>query len=122
LVGTCFKIDFTGFSEQPWKIVGPQHSFGDRRHVKSVERFRIVYEDLGQITGTVTFTTENGVLTNASFVIGTGSGLMLDQILNTKLSGVYHQWTVDGGNAAGPASFTEFTPLYVPGGEFKNNP
>ena len=79
-------------------------------------------EDLGNVTGTVIFGTEqNGATDQKSFTIGSGDGLMHEVILNTKLSGVYHSWQVSGDPGA-PASFTEFAPLYVPGGEYKNNP
>jgi len=119
--GSAGQLDFSSFSEQDWSIKGPQQSFADHRHVKSLERFRVGYEDLGGIEGSVAFSTENGSTDTQNFSVGTGSGLIMEVILNTKLSGVFHSWLVSG--AAGvPASFTEFAPLYVPGGEFKNNP
>ena len=119
--GTCAYMDFSGYSEQPWNVTGPTQPFGDRRHTKSLERFRLVCEDMGAVTASMYFSTENGSNDTQAVSYGSGSGLSLDVVINTKLSGVYHSWVLSGGPGV-PASFTEFAPLYVPGGEYKNNP
>ena len=118
--GSCGYLDFDGYSEQPWNVTGPSHCFGDRRHTKSLERFRLVCEDLGTVTASMYFSTETGSNDTQAVSYGNGSGLSKDVIINTKLSGVYHSWVLSGEPGV-PASYTEFAPLYVPGGEFKNN-
>lgn len=120
--GTTGQIDFSIYSEEDATIIGPQHSYQDRRHIKTFERFRIGYEDLGAFSGQCTFSTDFGYSTIVNFDGGTGTGLVKELVANaTKISGVFHSWEVDV-DAGVPASFTEFAPLYVTGGEFKNNP
>ncbi len=115
--GTPGFIDFTSFSEQAWSITSGQGPCGDRRHQKTLKKFRLLFLDNGQITFTVTVTSETGQTQSVSFKAGTGSGLVRSVLLaGLSLPFYYLRWAVSGDTAV-PASFIEFTPIYDIGGE-----
>lgn len=116
--GTPGYVDFTNYSEQSWSISSGQLVMGDRRHSKTIERFRLIIQDLGSVTFDVTVTNERGQTKTQSVTLGTGSGLSLMTILPFKINGMFLRWTVSG-SAAAKASFVEFTPIYAVGGEAK---
>jgi len=111
--------EFASKCESAYTIASGSLSMGDRRHTKTLERFRIGYQDGEDCTFQVVFTNEKGQqdVQNAQ-IVGGGTGKDMVIIVTTKLNGLYLQWQVVGGPDA-KQSFTEFTPIYVVGGEYK---
>jgi hypothetical protein len=108
-------IDFSNYSESPWSITQPV-VFGDSRHTKAVKKFRLVSRDLGRTTFTITLTNQSGGSVSQTITQGSGTGKLISTIVPLALSGLRFFWTVSGNERAAVA-FTEFAPIYVPGGE-----
>ena len=114
--GTPGVVDFTTYSEAPWTIVSGQQTFHDRRHEKTIKKFRIAVVDNGPTTFVVSVFNEKGQSQTKTVTIGTGSGLVLSEVIPFSINGIRLRWTVAG--AAGQtASFSEFCPIYDTGGE-----
>ena len=114
--GTAGYVDFTNFSENSWSIASGQLTMGDRRHQKTVTKFKLVAHDIGTTTFTVCLTNELGQTEQQTVTIGTGTGRSIVKVLGFKVPGFFITWEVFG--AAGEsASFVEFSPVYDVGGE-----
>lgn len=108
-------VDFTNYSELDWSVSGT-HVFGDRRHTKTVKKFRICIADVGQTSFNVTVSNQNGQSESQVVTMGTGSGDVLSRVLAFNVPGIRINWTVSG-NAGESANFVEFTPIFVMAGE-----
>ncbi len=113
--GTPALVDFTNYSEEIWSVSGV-HVFGDVRHTKSIKKFRLCCVDNGETTFDVTVSNQNGQSETQSVTMGTGTGEVISRVLAFNISGIRLAWTVSG-LAEESASFAEFTPMFVIGGE-----
>jgi hypothetical protein len=116
--GTPGYVDFSNYSEQSWSITSGQLVMGDRRHTKTIERFRLVMQDIGAVTFDITVSNEFGQSDTQSVTLGSASGLSIMKIIPIRINGMFLRWTVSG-NASAKASFVEFAPIYSVGGEAK---
>lgn len=116
--GTFGYIDFTNFSETAAQIVGPKHTFGDRRHKHTINKSRVVVLDQGAATYTITWQNEKGVSTSTQITLGSGTGDVLSQVVTftPPISGLRLQWTIQC-TAGQPGSLVEFAPIYSTEGE-----
>jgi hypothetical protein len=114
--GELGYTDFTNYSEAMGSITSGKCLFKDRRHNKTVKKFRLTVQDLGPTTYTVNLTNNKGVTQTKSLTIGTGSGDSLSALFDFSLPGLRftYQVTVP---AQSPASIIEFAPIYDVGGE-----
>lgn len=113
--GTPALVDFTNYSEELWSVSGI-HVFGDRRHTKTVKKFRLCITDNGETTFTVTVRNQNGQSDSQDVTLGNGSGDVLSRVLSFNIPGIRIEWTVSG-NAGESSTFVEFAPMFVMGGE-----
>jgi hypothetical protein len=114
--GTPGVVDFTTYSEKDWTIVSGQQTFHDRRHQKTIKKFRIAIVDNGPTTFVVSVFNELGQSQVQTITLGSGSGLVVSQVIPFSINGIRLRWTVAG--AAGQtSSFSEFCPIYDTGGE-----
>jgi hypothetical protein len=119
--GTPGVVDFTNYSESNWFITSGQLCMGDRRHNKDVTRFRLVYKDIAaSILFTISITNEQGRTETKQFALGGNTGLVLEKVIPFHISGLFLTYSISG-NAGTVASFVEFAPIYVTGGEVKTN-
>ncbi len=114
--GTAGYVDFTNYSEIAVSITSGKLLFKDRRHEKTVRKFRLSFVDLGQTTYTITLTNNQGQSETHSFTIGSGSGDVLSYVQEFNISGLRLQYVVSA-PALSPASIVEFAPMYDIGGE-----
>jgi hypothetical protein len=114
--GTFGYIDFTNYSETAWSITGPTHVFQDVRHGKTLKKFRLRVVDLGQVTYTLTATSNTGQTDTRTLTIGNGSGDVLSAVVELKVSGMRINWKISG-SAGSPGSIVEFCPIYSISGE-----
>lgn len=134
--GTPGYVDFSVPSERPWLVASGQHVFADLRHQKTVKKFRVVIEDLGQVQFTITvsgvvypnpkaqldgngvpISTNSNVITQSQIVtMGNGSGQAISRVVEFTVPGNYITWQITGA-ANQRGSFVEFTPIYSIGGE-----
>jgi hypothetical protein len=114
--GELGYTDFTNYSEVSGSITSGKCIFKDRRHNKTVKKFRLTVQDLGQVVYTVNLTNNKGVTQTKSLTIGTGSGDSISALFDFSLPGLRftYQITVP---ALAPASMIEFAPIYDVGGE-----
>lgn len=113
--GVVGYVDFSNFSEQPWRIIGPKHTFGDARHKHSLKKFRIRILDQGSAMYTVVVTNESGYSQTQSVTLGNGSGDVLSAVLPFSVSGIRLQWTISG--IAEPSAIVELCPIFDISGE-----
>lgn len=116
-------IDFSNYANDAptgWSITGAQYCMNDRRHNKLWTRFRFVYTDLGGFPFVFSVTNElgNSVAVEVNLP-GTGTGLQQAFVTDIRISGLFLHWQIVGSPGT-PASFSEFTPIYEPGGEYAN--
>jgi hypothetical protein len=109
-------IDFTNYSELPSQVVSAKHVFGDRRHGHSVKKFRLVVQDNGPTTYTMTVKNNLGYSEIKSVTLGTGSGDSLSYIFTFNVSGLRVTWTCDV-PAFQPGAIIEFCPIFNVTGE-----
>ena len=64
----------------------------------------------------LTLTNQSGGSVSQTITQGSGTGKLISTIVPLALSGLRFFWTVSGNERAAVA-FTEFAPIYVPGGE-----
>jgi len=116
--GTPGMIDFTSFSEQPFSLQTGQIVAGDLRHEKIVNTVRIVYQDLGVATFTLTVSNEKGETRTRTVTIGSGTGKMLASIipLQGQITGMFMTFQISGA-AAQPLSISEIAAFYDTGAE-----
>lgn len=114
--GTPGLVDFTTYSEKAWTIVSGQQTFHDRRHQKTVKKFRIAVVDNGPTTFVVTVFNEKGQSETHNVTLGSGSGLVVSEVIPFSIPGIRIRWTVSG-IARQSASFSEFCLVYDTGGE-----
>lgn len=111
-------VDFTNYSESAWHIKSGQISMNDRRHTKTILKFRTVWVDRGAFTFTLQVENENGQIESKTETIGSGTGLSLIKIVEIKINGTFLRWTLSGA-AGAAASLAEITPIYDVGGEVR---
>lgn len=114
--GNLGFVDFTNYSEQPCQIVSGKHIFNDRRHKKTVKNFRLVVQDQGPTTYTITVSNNIGYSETQSVTLGTGSGDSISSVLGFKVSGLRITWTLSV-PAGQPGAVIEFCPIYEISGE-----
>lgn len=114
--GTAGYVDFTNFSEVAGQIQSGKIIFGDRRHLHSTRKYRLVIQDQGATTYTITLVNEKGQTESHSFALGSGSGDVLSFIQEFNIKGLRIQWTVSV-PANQPGGFVEFAPYYETAGE-----
>lgn len=114
--GNVGYVDFSNYSEQPATIISGKHIFNDRRHSKSVKKFRLVVQDIGQTTYTITVTGNTGVTSTKPVTIGSGSGDSISKVIEFDIPGLRISWSVSV-PAGQPGAIVEFCPIYDIGGE-----
>jgi hypothetical protein len=114
--GQIAYIDFTNYSELPAQVVSGKHIFGDRRHKHTVKKFRLVVQDNGQTTYTITLTNNKGYSETQSVTLGSGTGDSLSTILGFNVGGLRIQWTCSI-SAGQPGAIIEFCPIFDISGE-----
>jgi len=114
--GTAGYVDFTNFSEIAGQIQSGKIIFGDRRHKHTTRRYRLVIQDQGSTTYTITLMNEQGQTDSKSFTIGSGSGDVLSYVQEFNITGLRIQWTISV-PANQPGGFVEFAPYYDIAGE-----
>lgn len=114
--GTAGYIDFTNTSEVPASLTSGKLIFGDRRHEKTVKKFRLSFIDLGQTTFSILLTNNQGQFQIFSFTLGGGSGDVLNYIQEFNLSGLRFQYNVFV-PAFSNTALVELAPIWDLGGE-----
>lgn len=114
--GQVAYVDFTKFSEVNGQVLSGKHIFHDRRHSHTVKKFRLVVQDNGPATYTVTVANNLGYSETQVVTLGTGSGDSLTVILTFNVTGLRIQWTC-AFEALDPCTVIEFTPMYINAGE-----
>jgi hypothetical protein len=108
-------LDFTSVSEQAWSMSGV-FLMGDVRHSKTVQKFRICIQDNHPVTFTISLTNQFGTTVSETITMGTGSGLVISQVLSLKITGIRIYWSISG--AAGQEiTLVEFAPMFKTAGE-----
>src|ERR1700756_3277947 len=114
--GTAGYVDFSNYSEVDASLTSGKLVFGDRRHSKTVKKFRLSFLDLGQTTFTLTLSNQKGQSQSFSFTLGSGSGDVLNYIQEFNLTGLRFQYTVSI-PAGSPTALVEMAPMYDVSGE-----
>lgn len=114
--GTVGFVDFSQPSEQPGTITSGFHLFNDRRHKKTVKKFRLVIQDVGATTYTISLQNNQGQTLTQVINVGTGSGNTISQVIEFNISGLWIQWSVSA-PALTRSSIIEFAPIYDTSGE-----
>ena len=114
--GTAGYVDFTNYSEVAGQIQSGKIIFGDRRHKHTTRKYRLVIQDQGSTTYTITLVNEKGQSESHPFTLGTGSGDVLSFVQEFNITGLRIQWTVSV-PANQPGGFVEFAPYYETAGE-----
>lgn len=114
--GTPGLVDFTNFSEETWKIASGKLTLGDRRHEKTVTKFKLIVHDIGSATYNITFRNEKGQSETKSVTLGSGTNAPIVEVVPFQINGFFLEWEITGA-AAQPASFVEFSPIYDTGRE-----
>src|SRR5882762_5072000 len=78
--GTAGYVDFSNYSEIPASITSGKLIYGDRRHKKTVKKFRLSFIDLGSTSFTISLSNEQMQTKSFTFVVGSGSGDVLNYI------------------------------------------
>lgn len=112
--GTPGMMDFTTFSEQPFNLTTGPLIMGDQRHEKTVNTVRVVYQDLGSVTATLTVSNEKGESRPRTITFGSGTGKITTMLvsLQGQITGMYLTVNINGA-AAQPLSISEITPMYM---------
>jgi len=114
--GVAGYVDFTNTSEIAATITSGSLIFGDRRHEKSVKKFRLSFIDLGPTTFTIQlFNNERQSLTK-TFTLGTSSGDVLNYVQEFNLTGLRFQYIVSV-PANSVTGIVELAPIWDLGGE-----
>lgn len=108
-------LDFTSVSEQAWSMSGV-FLMGDVRHSKTVQKFRICIQDNHPVTFTVSLTNQFGTVVSETITMGTGSGLVISQVLSLKITGIRIYWSISGA-AKQELTLVEFAPMFKTAGE-----
>jgi hypothetical protein len=114
--GQVAYIDFTNYSELPGQVVSGKHIFQDRRHSKSVKKFRLTVQDNGAATYVITVSNNKGYQETQTVVIGNGSGDSISTVIPFNVSGLRITWSCSV-LANTPASIIEFCPMFDVSGE-----
>ena len=114
--GTAGYVDFTNYSEVAASITSGKVLFKDRRHEKTVKKFRLSFIDFGPATYTITLTNNKGQTEAHSFTLGSGSGDVLSYVQEFNISGLRIQYNVSV-PAGTPTAIVELAPMYDIGGE-----
>ena len=114
--GQVAYIDFTNYSEVSAQILSGKHIFGDRRHKHTVKKFRLVVQDQGSTTYSITVTNNQGYSETQNVTLGNGSGDSISTILGFNVGGLRISWSCKV--AAGqPGAVVEFCPVFDVAGE-----
>jgi hypothetical protein len=114
--GQIADFDMSVNSELPATIMSGSCLFRDRRHSKTVKKFRISVIDNGPVAYTLTVTSSTGYSETKTVTLGNGGGNPLTYIFTFNVQGLRVQWTL----SVPPlqyASITEFAPMAVVGVE-----
>lgn len=114
--GNIGYVDFSVPCERSGSIASGIHLFNDRRHKKSVKKFRLVVQDRGPVAYTVTLTNNTGQSQTQTVTIGTGSGDSISYVFSFSITGLRIQWNVSVPSST-LASIVEFAPMYDISGE-----
>lgn len=115
--GVPGTFDFGTNSEQPWFIKSGFLVTGDRRHRKTVTRFRIIALDLQSVQFTLTLRNEIGENRSQTISFGANTGVPVMKVIDVPLiNGMFLRYELSG-SAGSQASFIEFAPLYDVAGE-----
>jgi len=114
--GTAGYVDFSNYSEIPASITSGKLIYGDRRHKKTVKKFRLSFIDLGSTSFTISLSNEQMQTKSFTFVVGSGSGDVLNYIQEFNLPGLRFQYTVSV-PALSPTAIVELAPIWDMGGE-----
>jgi len=114
--GTAGYVDFTNYSEVNASITSGKIIFGDRRHKHTTKKYRLVVQDQGQATYTITISNEKLLSESHTITLGTGSGDVLSYVQEFKITGLRIQWIVSV-PAGQPGAVVEMAPYYDVGGE-----
>lgn len=114
--GTAGYVDFTNTSEIGASLTSGRLIFGDRRHKKTVKKFRLTFIDLGSTSFTITLANEQGQTKTFTFVVGSGSGDVLNYVQEFNIPGLRFQYTVSV-PAFSNTAIVELCPIFDMGGE-----
>jgi hypothetical protein len=114
--GTAGYVDFTNFSEIGASLTSGSLIFGDRRHKKTVKKFRLSFLDLGPTSFTIALANEQKQSKSFTFTVGSGSGDVLNYVQEFNLPGLRFQYTVSV-PALSPTAIVELAPIWDLGGE-----
>jgi hypothetical protein len=114
--GTAGYVDFTNFSEVNATLASGTLIFGDRRHKKTVKKFRLTFVDLGSATFTIFLSNEIRQIQTKTFTVGSGTNDVLNYIQEFTLPGLRFQYTVFVPSGT-PTAIVELAPIYDMGGE-----
>lgn len=114
--GSVGYMDFTQPCELPGAITSGVHIFNDRRHKRSIKKFRLTIQDNGPVSYTVTVSNNTSQSQSQTQSIGTGSGDSVSYVFSFSITGLRLTWSVSVPTGS-PASIIEFCPIYDTGGE-----
>lgn len=114
--GSYGVLDGTAFSENGIGLKSGKLIFDDRRHDHAAKKIRVVIQDIGPCTYSMSLTNERGQSGVQQFTAGTGSGDDLTVVLSFSVPGLRLQWTLNA-NAGQPFSVIEVAPIFSVGGE-----
>lgn len=114
--GQIAYIDFTNYSELPATITSGKHIFGDRRHKHTVKKFRLVVQDQGATTYTITVSNNLGYSETQNVTLGNGSGDSISTVLGFNVQGLRVTWSC-AVPAGQPGAVIEFCPIFSIDGE-----
>lgn len=113
--GVDGDFDFRSVSEQNFGMTGV-FVFGDVRHSKTVQKFRVSILDNGPVTFTVALSNAAGQSVSQTVTMGTNSGMNISQVLTLKITGIRINWSITG-LAGQDLTLVEFAPMYDIAGE-----
>lgn len=112
---------FATRSEMPWSMTTGPMPFQDLRHEKTTARVRIIIKDnAANMAFSVTVSSEKNESQTKAVLIGTGSGAMLEVLVDVpRITGLFATIKVFG-DAGQPVDVSEIIPYYTVAGDYKN--
>jgi hypothetical protein len=124
--------DFLGFSlpsgmqaldgqitcENPISMTSGQLEFDDKRHSDTVKKVRVIVNDQGPCTYTLTLSNNKGQSVPSTFTLGNtpATGVDLSIVLPFTINGLNFSWTLSSAQSQ-PFAVVEVKPMYDIGGE-----
>lgn len=114
--GTPGYVSFSNYSEIPATLMSGKLIFKDRRHEKTVKKFRLSFIDLGPAKFILTLNNNQGQSESHTISLGSGSGDVLNYVQEFNISGLRITYNVFV-PAFTATAIVELAPMYDTGGE-----